>query len=98
MRELDRKSLEKAKELFVSGTINKFEIGSFKGLQQIHKYLFDGLYDFAGKVRQQNISKGGFRFANALYLVEALSKIELMPESTFEEIISKYVEIGRAHV
>ncbi len=97
MRELDRKSLEKAKELFVSGTINKFEIGSFKGLQQIHKYLFDGLYDFAGKVRQQNISKGGFRFAKALYLVEALSKIELMPESTFEEIISKYVEMNVAH-
>lgn len=97
MRNLDRKSLEKAKELFVSGAINKFEIGSFKGLRQIHKYLFDGLYDFAGEVRQQNISKGGFRFANALYLVEALAKIELMPESSFEEIISKYVEMNVAH-
>lgn len=97
MRELDCKSLEKAKELFTSGAINKFEIGSFKGLQQIHKFLFDGLYDFAGEVRQQNISKGGFRFANALYLVEALSKIELMPENTFEEIISKYVEMNVAH-
>ena len=83
MRDLDRKSLEKAKELFASGAINKFEIGSFKGLQQIHKYLFDGLYDFAGEVRQQNIFKSGFRFANALYLVEALSKIELMPENSF---------------
>ena len=97
MRNLDRKSLEKAKELFASGAINKFEIGSFKGLRQIHKYLFDGLYDFAGEVRQQNISKGGFRFANALYLVEALAKIELMPESSFEEIISKYVEMNVAH-
>lgn len=97
MRDLDRQSLEKAKELFTSGAINKFEIGSFKGLQQIHKYLFDGLYDFAGEVRQQNISKGGFRFANALYLVEALAKIELMPENSFEEIVSKYVEMNVAH-
>jgi len=97
MREIDRKSLEKAKELFITGAINKFEIGSFKGLRQIHKYLFDGLYDFAGEVRQQNISKGGFRFANALYLVEALSKIELMLENSFEEIVSKYVEMNVAH-
>lgn len=97
MREIDRKSLEKAKELFITGAINKFEVGSFKGLQQIHRYLFDGLYDFAGEVREQNISKGGFRFTNALYLVEALSKIEQMPESTFEEIISKYVEMNVAH-
>lgn len=97
MREIDRKSLEKAKELFTSGVIDKFEVGSFKGLRQIHKYLFDGLYDFAGEVRQQNISKGGFRFANALYLVEALAKIELMPENSFEEIVSKYVEMNVAH-
>lgn len=97
MREIDRKSPEKAKELFITGALNKFEVGSFKGLQQIHRYLFDGLYDFAGEVREQNISKGGFRFANALYLVEALSKIEQMPESTFEEIISKYVEMNVAH-
>lgn len=97
MREIDRKSPEKAKELFITGALNKFEVGSFKGLQQIHRYLFDGLYDFAGEVREQNISKGGFRFANALYLVEALSKIERMPESTFEEIISKYVGMNVAH-
>lgn len=97
MRDLDRKGLEKAKELFTSGAINKFEIGSFKGLQQIHKYLFEGLYDFAGEVRQQNISKGGFRFANALYLVEALAKIEQMPEGTFEEIVAKYIEMNIAH-
>ena len=97
MRDLDRKGLEKAKELFTSGAINKFEIGSFNGLQQIHKYLFEGLYDFAGEVRQQNISKGGFRFANALYLVEALAKIEQMPEGTFEEIVAKYIEMNIAH-
>ncbi len=66
-------------------------------MQEIHKYLFEGLYDFAGEVRQQNISKGGFRFANALYLVEALSKIETMPEGSFEEIVSKYVEMNVAH-
>ncbi len=72
-------------------------VGSFKGLRQIHKYLFNGLYDFAGEVRQQNISKGNFRFANALYLIEALIKIEKMPEKTFEEIISKYVEMNVAH-
>jgi cell filamentation protein len=64
---------------------------------QIHAYLFDGLYDFAGQIRTQNISKGGFRFANALYLNEILVKIEQMPEATFEEIIAKYVEMNIAH-
>ena len=73
------------------------EIGTTKGLQQIHKYIFDGLYDFAGKIRDKNISKGGFRFANALYLNEILPKIEQMPENTFEEIIAKYVEMNIAH-
>lgn len=97
MREIEQKSLEKAKLLFSSGAINQMEVGTFKSLQQIHKYLFDGLYDFAGEVRQQNISKGSFRFVNALYLVEALAKIELMPETTFEEIVSKYVEMNVAH-
>ena len=63
----------------------------------IHKYLFDGLYDFAGQIRQKNISKGGFRFANSLYLKEALVKIEQMPENSFEEIIAKYVEMNVAH-
>ncbi len=85
MRNLDRKSLEKAKELFASGAINKFEIGSFKGLRQIHKYLFDGLYDFAGEVRQQNISKGGFRFANALYL-EAIAILVLSLPATLSAL------------
>lgn len=97
MKDLDRQSLAKAKALFETGDINSIEVGSFKGLQQIHKYLFNGLYDVAGEVRQQNISKGNFRFANALYLVEALIKIEKMPEKTFEEIISKYVEMNVAH-
>ena len=97
MRKLDKTSLEKAKELFSSGNINQIEVGTFRGLAQIHTYLFDGLYDFAGKVRQSNISKGGFRFANALYLVEALKKIEAMRKEGFEEIISKYVEMNVAH-
>jgi cell filamentation protein len=73
------------------------EVGSILGLQQIHTYLFDGLYDFAGKIRQQNISKGGFRFASALYLNDILLSVEKMPENTFEEIISKYVEMNIAH-
>ena len=97
MKDLDIKSLAKAKALFETGDINAIEVGSFKGLQQIHEYLFNDLYNFAGEVRQQNISKGNFRFANALYLVEALNKIEKMPEKTFEEIISKYVEMNVAH-
>ena len=66
-------------------------------MQQIHKYIFDGLYDFAGKVRDKNISKGNFRFANAIYLKEALAKIEWMPEGNFEETIAKYVEMNIAH-
>lgn len=93
----DSKSLEKAFHLFESGDIANLEIGSTKGLQQIHKYLFDGLYDFAGEIRKHNISKGGFRFAHALYLNEILVKIEQMPESTFEEIVAKYVEMNIAH-
>ncbi len=97
MNEIDKKSLENAKNLFSSGEINNIEIGTTKGLQQIHKYLFDGLYDFAGIIRKENISKGNFRFANTLYLDEALKKIEEMPESTLEEVIAKYVEMNIAH-
>ena len=97
MKQIDEKSLQKAFQLFESGDIERMEIGTTKGLQQIHKYIFDGLYDFAGKIRNKNISKGGFRFANALYLNEILPKIEQMPENTFEEIIAKYVEMNIAH-
>ena len=97
MKQIDEKSLQKAFQLFESGDIERMEIGTTKGLQQIHKYIFDGLYDFAGKIRDKNISKGDFRFANALYLNEILPKIEQMPENTFEEIIAKYVEMNIAH-
>ena len=97
MKQIDEKSLQKAFQLFESGDIERMEIGTTKGLQQIHKYIFDGLYDFAGKIQDKNISKGGFRFANTLYLNEILPKIEQMPENTFEEIIAKYVEMNIAH-
>ncbi|PKB15225.1 protein adenylyltransferase Fic [Flavobacterium sp. 5] len=97
MKNVDKNSLENAYRLFDSNDIDKIEIGTTKGLKQIHNYLFSGLYDFAGKVRTLNISKGGFRFANALYLNEILVKIEQMPETSFEEIIAKYVEMNIAH-
>lgn len=97
MKNIDKKSIEKAYKLFESGDIDKIEIGSFKGLQQINEYLFSGLYDFAGKIRVHNISKGGFRFATALYLKEILAKIEQMPEHSFDEVIAKYVEMNIAH-
>ena len=80
MRNIDKKSLENAFRLFDTEDICKIEIGTVKGLKDIHIYLFNGLYDFAGKIRTQNISKGGFRFANALYLNEILVKIEQMPD------------------
>jgi len=97
MKNIDKNSLENAYRLFESNDIERIEIGTTKGLQEIHLYLFDGLYDFAGQIRKLNISKGGFRFANALYLTEILVKIEQMPENTFEQIIAKYVEMNIAH-
>lgn len=97
MRNIDKISLENAYRLFDSGDVYKIEIGSTRALQQIHKYLFDGLYDFAGKIRTKNIAKGSFRFANTLYLKEVLDRIEQMPQKTYEEIIAKYVEMNIAH-
>ena len=97
MKDIDKLSIEKAYLLFDSKEIDNFEVGTLKGLQQINKFLFDGLYDFAGEIRTLNISKGNFRFANSLYLKEILDKIETMNENTFEEIIAKYVEMNIAH-
>ncbi|HCK99285.1 MAG TPA: cell filamentation protein Fic [Candidatus Marinimicrobia bacterium] len=94
---IDGKSKTKAYALFESSFINSIEVGTTKGLQQIHAYLFGGLYDFAGQIRQKNISKGGFQFAGSRFLGETLKQIEAMPETTFDEIINKYVEMNIAH-
>ena len=94
---IDGKSKTKAYALFESTFINSLEIGSTKGLQQIHAYLFGGLYDFAGQIRQKNISKGGFQFAVSRFLGSTLKQIEAMPETTFDEIVNKYVEMNIAH-
>jgi cell filamentation protein len=94
---IDGKSKTKAYALFESSFIESIEIGTAKGLQQIHAYLFGGLYDFAGQIRQKNISKGGFQFAVSRYLGDILKQIEAMPENTFEEIVNKYVEMNIAH-
>ena len=97
MQNVDEISKERAKKLFGSHVIEKFEVGTVRGLKQIHEYLFGGLYDFAGQIRAKDISKGGFRFASHLYLKESLDKIEKMPESDFEQIVAKYVEMNIAH-
>ena len=90
-------SKEKAALLFDTRLIDTFEVGTFKGLSDIQRYLFEDIYDFAGKIRTENIAKGAFRFASVMYLEEALEKISNMPQSTFEEIIEKYVEMNVAH-
>lgn len=94
---IDGKSKTKAYALFESSLIDSFEVGTAKGLQQIHAYLFGGLYNFAGQIRQKNISKGGFQFAMSQYLEATLQRIEQMPENTFDEIVDKYVEMNIAH-
>lgn len=90
-------SKRRAIELWDKGLINNFEVGTYKGLQEIHAFLFQDIFDFAGKTRDVNLSKGNFRFANLLYLESNLTIIEKMPEGSFDEIIEKYVEMNVAH-
>lgn len=94
---LDGQSRKKAYQLYESGLLRRLEPGSLKCLQQIHAYIFGGLYDFAGQIRTKNISKGGFTFANCLHFPETLQVIERMPETSFDEIMDKYVEMNVAH-
>ena len=94
---IDGKSKSKAYALFESGLIESVEVGTIKGLQQIHAYLFGGLYDFAGQIRNVNIAKGGFQFAMVQYLSQTLQQREAMPVTTFSEIVEKYVEMNVAH-
>jgi len=94
---LDSQSKKKAYTLFESNLINEFEIGTTKGLQQIHAYLFGGLYDFAGQIREKSISKGGYQFIYAQHLKVVLSQIDQMPQLNFEEIVEKYAAMNRAH-
>lgn len=96
-REEERISKIKALELFESGLLNSYQAGTFQTLAQIHKYLFDEIYYFAGEIRKVNIAKGNFRFAPVMYLEQALAHIDAMPQSTYEEIIAKYVEMNVAH-
>lgn len=96
-REEERISKKKAVWLFESGTLDKLSVGTFASLKAIHKYLFDDIYYFAGELRTVNLAKGNFRFAPLMYLEAALTNIEKMPQSTFDEIIEKYVEMNVAH-
>ena len=96
-KEEERITKLKALELFDSNKINDFEVGTFNGLSKIHKFLFEDIYDFAGTIRKDNIAKGNFRFASALYLEDILNKIDDMPQNTYDDIIKKYVEMNIAH-
>ena len=96
-REEERISKKKALALFENGMLDKLEAGTFSALQTIHQYLFEEIYDSAGKIRTVNISKGNFRFAPVMYLQAALNNIDKMPQSTFDEIVEKYVEMNIAH-
>ena len=96
-KEEERITKIKAIELFKTKKLETFEVGTFKGLSQIHKYLFEEIYEFAGKMRKENISKNNFRFVSAMYLKDALNKIDKMPQSNFDEIIEKYIEMNIAH-
>lgn len=96
-REEEKISKKKALELFENNILEQFEIGKFAGLAKIHKYLFEDIYEFAGKLRDVNIAKGNFRFAPVIYLKDALKQIDDMPQATFDEIIEKYVEMNVAH-
>ena len=96
-KEEERITKLKAIELFETGKLNEFEIGTFQGLSQIHKYLFEDIYEFAGIVRTENISKNNFRFTSSMYLEDALKNIDKMPQSNFDEIIEKYIEMNIAH-
>ena len=96
-QEEEKITKKKALELFDKKIIDTFEVGTFKGLQEIHKYLFEDVYEFAGKIRDENISKGNFRFAPVMYLKEALKNIDKMPQKTYDEIIEKYVEMNACH-
>lgn len=93
----EKLSKQKAKELYDCGKINEIEVGTFKGLSEIHEFLFSDIYDFAGKIRSVNIAKGNFRFAPVMYLEHSLQHIDKMPQTSFEEIIKKYVEMNIAH-
>lgn len=93
----EKVSKQKALEMFETGLLDTFEVGTFKSLSEIHKHLFEDIYDFAGKVRDVNIAKGGFRFVPVMSLEAALDNIAKMPQSTFDEIIEKYVEMNVAH-
>ena len=96
-KEEERITKLKALELFDTNKINEFEVGTFEELSEIHTFLFSDIYNFAGKIRKDNLAKGNFRFASALYLEEILLKIDDMPQNTFDEIIEKYVEMNIAH-